>query len=315
MSTLGSLTTVAATPARRRRTRALSSESFLRSTPFLLPALVLYGVFLLFPIVSAIYLSFYKWDGFANTEKTFVGIQNYTYLFTSDPVFFTALKNSALWVVASLILPTGLALLLAVTLNRKLFGRNLFRSVFYVPAVLASIAVATMWRWIYNPLYGPINSVLTSIGLGDWAQDWLGQQSTALYSVFIAYLWQSTGFAMVLFLAGLQTVPQDLLEAASLDGASAWQKFRHVTLPALRPTTAVVIVLTIINSLKVFDLIVGMTGGGPVQSTQVLALWSYQQSFQNHDFGRGNALAVILLVISLVLVVPYLLRAIRDDHS
>ncbi|MGW5239339.1 carbohydrate ABC transporter permease [Monashia sp. NPDC004114] len=293
----------------------MTSTSVLKSSPFLIPALLLYGVFLLFPIVSAIYLSFFKWDGFPTTDKVFVGVQNYVALFTSDPVFFTALKNSALWVVASLILPTGLALLLAVTLNRKLLGRNLFRSVFYVPAVLASIAVATMWRWIYNPLYGPINSVLTSIGLGDWAQDWLGQPSTALYSVFIAYLWQSTGFAMVLFLAGLQTVPQDLLEAASLDGATAWQKFRHVTLPALRPTTAVVIVLTIINSLKVFDLIVGMTGGGPVQSTQVLALWSYQQSFQNHDFGRGNALAVILLLISLILVVPYLIRAIGDDRS
>jgi raffinose/stachyose/melibiose transport system permease protein len=279
----------------------------------MLPSLVLYGMFLLFPIVSAIYLSFYKWDGFATSAKTFVGFDNYVYLFTSDPVFFTALRNTALWVIASLILPTGLALLLAVTLNRKLFGRNVFRSAFYIPSVLASIAVATMWRWIYNPLYGPINSVLSSIGLEKWAHDWLGQPSTALYSVFIAYLWQSTGFAMVLFLAGLQTVPVDLLEAASLDGANAWQKFRNVTLPALRPTTAVVIVLTIINSLKVFDLIVGMTGGGPVQSTQVLALWSYQQSFQNHDFGRGNALAVILLIISLILVVPYLVRAIGDD--
>lgn len=315
MSTPSQLTAVAEPAGKgRRRAQPVGRASIASSSPFVFPALILYGVFLLFPIASAVYLSFFKWDGFATSPQTFVGLKNYTALFTSDPVFLTALKNSALWVVASLVLPTSLALLLAVILNRKMFGRNVFRSVFYVPSVLASIAVATMWRWIYNPLYGPVNGVLTAIGLPSWAHDWLGQSSTALYSVFLAYLWQSTGFAMVLFLAGLQTVPTDLLEAASLDGANAWQKFRHVTLPALRPTTAVVLVLTIINSLKVFDLIVGMTGGGPVQSTQVLALWSYQQSFQNHDFGRGNALAVVLLLISLVLVVPYLLRSIGGDN-
>lgn len=298
---------------RTSRKRPHGTASLLSSAPFMLPALALYGIFLLYPIVSAIFLSFFKWNGFATTPRTFVGFANYVAIFTQDPVFLTALKNSAIWVVGAVVVPTGLALGLAIALNQRVFGRNFFRSIFYIPAVVASIAVATMWRWIYNPLYGTVNSILTGMGLSRWTQDWLGQPSTALTSIFIAYVWQSTGFGMILFLAGLQTVPIELIEAASLDGANAWHRFRAVTLPALQPTTAVVLVLTIINSLKVFDLIVGMTGGGPVQTTQVLALWSYQQSFQNHDFGKGNAIAVILLLLSLVLVVPYLVRATRED--
>lgn len=148
-----------------------------------------------------------------------------------------------------------------------------------------------------------------------WIQDWLGDPTIALYSVFVAFVWQSTGYSMVLFLAGLQTVPQELVEAARIDGASPWQVFRNVILPALRPTLTVVLVLTVISSLKVFDLIVGMTGGGPAQSTQVLALWSYSQSFLNHNFGAGNALAVILLVVTLALVLPYLVWTLKEDDQ
>jgi raffinose/stachyose/melibiose transport system permease protein len=217
--------------------------------------------------------------------------------------------------VLSLIVPTLLALVLALALNRPLFGRNLMRSAFYLPAVLASIAVATMWAWMYNPTSGAVNDVLSAIGLESLTQDWLGNPTIALYSVFVAFIWQITGFSMVLFLAGLQNVPEELVEAARLDGASAWQSFRAVTLPALRPTITVVLVLTTISSLKVFDLIVGMTNGGPAQSTQVLALWSYSQSFLNHNFGEGNALAVVLLLITLALVLPYLIWSLRQEDQ
>ena len=296
--------------ATRRRAR---QTSFLGALPFLAPAMLLYAVFLLFPIVSAVYLSFVRWNGFPTTPQVWAGFDNYVDILTNDPVFYTALVNSLVWVVLSLIVPTVLALALALALNRPLFGRNLMRSIFYIPAVLASIAVATMWSWIYNPNSGLINSVLTSAGLEGWIRDWLGDPSIALYSVFVAFVWQTTGFSMVLFLAGLQSVPPDLIEAARLDGAGPRQIFRHVTLPALRPTLTVVLVLTVISSLKVFDLIVGMTGGGPAQSSQVLALWSYSQSFINHNFGDGNALAVILLVITLALVLPYLMWTLKED--
>jgi raffinose/stachyose/melibiose transport system permease protein len=299
--------------ATRSRAGRPNPTSFLGALPFLGPAVLLYGVFLLFPIVSAIYLSFVRWNGFATTPQQWTGVDNYVDIFTNDTVFYRALGNTVLWVILSLIVPTALALALALALNRRFFGRNLMRSVFYIPAVLASIAVATMWSWMYNPDSGLVNSILTSFGLESWIQDWLGDPDIALYSVFIAFVWQTTGFSMVLFLAGLQSVSPDLQEAARLDGASPRQVFRHVTLPALRPTMTVVLVLTVISSLKVFDLIVGMTGGGPAQSSQVLALWSYTQSFINHNFGGGNALAVILLAITLTFVLPYLLWALKED--
>jgi raffinose/stachyose/melibiose transport system permease protein len=144
---------------------------------------------------------------------------------------------------------------------------------------------------------------------------WLCDRNLALYSIFAAFVWQIAGTNMVLFLAGLQSVVPEHVEAAKLDGANAWQVFRNVTLPALRPVTVVVVVLTIINSIKVFDLIVGMTGGGPAQSTQVLALWSYTQSFGNHEYGMGNAIATVLLLITLVIVVPYMIWTAKQEKE
>jgi raffinose/stachyose/melibiose transport system permease protein len=244
-----------------------------------------------------------------------VGLDNYRRLFTEDAVFPTALLNSVVWVVLSLILPTVIALLMALGLNQKIIGRNVMRAIFYIPAVFASITVAAMWRWIYNPTLGFVNQLLEAVGLGDWTQSWLGDPKFALASIFVANIWQAVGFSMVLFLAGLQTVPEELMEAAKLDGANAWQRFRAVTVPALRPTTVVVIILTIINSLKVFDLVVGMTGGGPAQSTQVLALWSYTQSFTNHQFGMGGAVATVLLIVTLAIVIPYMAWSLKGEDK
>jgi raffinose/stachyose/melibiose transport system permease protein len=266
-------------------------------------------------MLDSVRLSFYQWSGFRTETPKFVGFDNYVRMFTADPVFWTATFNTLLWVVLTLAVPMMLGLLLALGLNRKLAGRNAMRSIFYIPSVFASITVAAMWRWIYNPTLGLVNQTLHQIGLGHWAQTWLGDPNIAIYSVFVASIWQAVGFPLVLFLAGLQSVPQELVEAAKIDGASTWQVFKAVTLPALRPTTVVVLILTIINSLKVFDLIVGMTGGGPAQSTQVLALWSYTQSFSNHAFGAGGAVATVLLIISLALVVPYMLWSLKGHDQ
>jgi raffinose/stachyose/melibiose transport system permease protein len=244
-----------------------------------------------------------------------VGFQNYVQIFTQDPVFWTAVRNSIVWVVMSLLVPTVVGLLLALALNQRLFGRTTLRAIFYLPAIIASIAVATIWSWMYNPILGIINTSLKSLGLASAIQDWLGDPKIALYSIFVAYIWQSSGVAMVLFLAGLQGVPEELKEAARVDGANNWQTFWSVVRPCLRETFIVVIVLTVINSLKVFDLIVGMTSGGPGQSTQVLALWSYTQSFGLHDFGNGMAIAMVLLAITLVIVVPYLLWTSREETT
>lgn len=288
---------------------------FVKALPYLIPGVGLYAFFIAYPMLDSIRLSFFRWSGFRTEEPVFVGLENYVRLFTQDPVFWRAFVNSVIWVVLSLLIPMVGGLILAMGLNQKLVGRNLMRSIIYIPSVFASITVAAMWRWIYNPTLGLVNQVLESIGLGSWAQTWLGDPKIAIYSVFVASVWQAVGFPMILFLAGLQSVPPELVDAAKIDGANAWQVFRNVTLPALRPTTIVVVILTIINSLKVFDLIVGMTGGGPAQSTQVLALWSYTQSFSNNRFGDGGAVATVLLIVSLCLVIPYMAWSMRGERK
>lgn len=308
---MATVTLVTRGRATRRRP---ANHRFRLAAPYLVPAVVLYAWFLLYPMLDAVRLSFFSWSGFRTQQPTWVGVDNYVRLFTQDAVFWTALRNSVVWVVLSLLVPTVIALLLALGLNRKMIGRNLMRAIFYIPAVFASITVAAMWRWIYNPTIGFVNQLLTQVGLGDWAQSWLGDPQFALGSIFVANIWQAVGFSMVLFLAGLQSVPGELVEAAKLDGANAWERFVAVTLPALRPTTVVVVILTIINSLKVFDLVVGMTGGGPAQSTQVLALWSYTQSFTNHQFGMGGAVATVLLLVTLALVIPYMAWSMKGEE-
>lgn len=281
---------------------------------FLLPAVGIYAVFAVYPILNALQLSFYDWDGISD-NRNLVGLENYVEIFTEDTVFWTAVENSVRWMTMSLVGPTILGLILAMALNQKVFGQTTFRAIFYLPSIVASIAVATMWTWLYNPTFGLVNNLLIKLGMESVIQDWLGDPDVALYSIFVAYVWQSTGVNVVLYLAGLQGVPEELKEAARVDGANVWQVFRNVTLPSLRNTTIIVIVLTIINSLKVFDLIVGMTHGGPAQSTQVLALWSYTQSFGLHDYGNGMATAIVLLAITLVIVIPYVLWTTREDAS
>jgi len=299
-----------------RRTRRLARTGFIAALPFLAPALAAYLVFVVGPTVESIRLSFFEWSGFQGAPQEFVGVKNYVRIFTQDPVFWTAFSNTLVWVVLSLFIPLGLGLVLALALNRPLFGRNVFRSMFYIPGVLAPIAIANMWRWMYNPNYG-VGVTLAELFNLPWLAEiqWLGDKNLALYSIFAAFVWQIAGTNMVLFLAGLQSVSPEHVEAARLDGANAWQVFWNVTFPALRPTTVVVLVLTIINSIKVFDLIVGMTGGGPAQGTQVLALWSFQQSFTNHEYGMGNAIATVLLVITLLIVVPYMVWTARQEKN
>lgn len=292
-----------------------SWKNLVEALPFLLPALILYLVFVVYPMVATVQLSFYKWNGFATVEKVFVGFNNYISIFTKDPVFWTSVKNSLIWMGMSLVIPISLGLGFALILNQKMPGRDFFRTFIYLPSVLASIAVATMWRWMYDPNYGMINYVLEKMGLGSFIQSWLADPKVALFSVFAAATWVATGITMVLFLAGLQNVSEELIDAAKVDGAGKLGIFWNVTIPALRPTFLIVFVTTIIGSLKVFDLVVGMTNGGPAQKTQVLALWSYYQSFGNHTFGLGTAIASFLLAITLIIVVPYLIWNFREDGA
>ena len=269
------------------------------------PALIIYAIFAVWPMIEVVILSFQRWDGLAS-EREWVGLTNYRYILTSDAVFWLAFRNTVTWTILAVLFPPTIGLLLALGLNERLFGRVPLRAIYYLPVIIAPIAVATMWRWMYDPFFGLFNQVLTNLSLQAWIKDWLGDREVALYSMFVAYTWQHVGFSMVLFLAGLQNVDRSLVEAVRIDGANRWQVFRHVTLPALRVTITIVLVLSTISSLKAFDIVYGMTGGGPAQSTQMLALWAFTQSMQIFDFGRGSAISVILLLVTLTVVVPYL---------
>lgn len=280
-------------------------DSRFQAVVLLGPALAVYAVFALYPMLDVFVLSFQSWNGL-DPEKEWVGLANYRHIFLNDPVFWVAFKNTVIWTVLSVIFPPMIGLALALGLNQKIFARGTLRALYYLPVIIAPIAVATMWRWMYDPFFGLFNQLLTSAGLQGWIQDWLGDRNIALYSVFVAYLWQQVGFSMVLFLAGLQSVDKSLVEAARIDGAGRIQVFRYVTLPALSTTMTIVLVLSLINSLKAFDIVYGMTGGGPAQSTQMLALWAFTQAMQIFDFGRGGAISVVLLVITVAIVIPYL---------
>ncbi len=285
--------------------RAIWSDIRVQAALLLGPALVIYVVFAVFPMLDVIWLSFFKWNGL-DPVKVYVGTANYVDVFTKDPVFWVAFRNTVIWTALSVAIPPMIGLALALGLNQPIFGRNTLRAVYYLPVIIAPIAVATMWRWMYDPFFGLFGQILTSLGLQSWVMDWLGDRDIALYSAFGAYVWQSVGFSMVLFLAGLQGVNKSLVEAARIDGAGRWAIFRYVTLPALRTTLTIVLVLAIISSLKAFDIVYGLTGGGPAQSTQMLALWAFTQSMQIFDFGRGSAISVVLLGVTLAIVIPYM---------
>lgn len=285
--------------------KRMTQDNRFQAALLLGPALAIYLVFAIYPMIDVVLLSFQKWNGL-DANKQFVGVANYVDIFSKDPVFWGAFRNTVIWTVLSVIFPPLIGLLLALGLNQPIFGRNSLRAIYYLPVIIAPIAVATMWRWMYDPFFGLFAQLLTVIGKPNWVQDWLGNKDLALYSAFVAHVWQSVGFSMVLFLAGLQGVNKTLIEAARIDGAGRWNVFKFVTFPALKTTITIVLVLSIISSLKAFDIVYGLTGGGPAQSTQMLALWAFTQSMQIFDFGRGSAIAVVLLAISLCVVIPYL---------
>ncbi|VVT27977.1 sugar ABC transporter permease [Hoeflea sp. EC-HK425] len=278
------------------------------------PALAVYSLFAIWPMIDVVILSLQDWNGIEENRE-WVGLRNYYHILYNDPVFWVAFRNTVIWTIMSVVFPPVLGLMLALGLNQNLIGRAPLRAIYYLPVIIAPIAVATMWRWMYDPFFGLFTQMLTDMGLSGWVVDWLGDKDVALYSIFVAYVWQSVGFSMVLFLAGLQSVDKSLIDAAHIDGANRREIFKHVTLPALRPTITIVLVLSTISSLKAFDIVYGMTGGGPAQSTQMLALWAFTQSMQIFDYGRGSAVSVVLLAITLVIVVPYMRWSQRREEE
>jgi raffinose/stachyose/melibiose transport system permease protein len=272
---------------------------------FLAPALLIYSVVVVYPMVYSAYLSLFRWDGISPT-KVFVGLDNYVALLTQNEVFWIALKNNAVWLVAALLLPTSIGLGLALLLNLKFRGSAVFRSIFYFPAVLSLAVVGLIWTWIYHPDLGLLNQALGAAGLKAFERNWLSDPHFALYPVIIAATWNAVGLPMLLFLAGLQTVPVELLEAAKVEGAGPVRRFMHVTFPLLRETTLIVLAITAINALKAYDIVYAMTNGGPANRTQLLSTWMYFLTYNYNTVGQGTAIAVVLFSLTLIFAIPYL---------
>lgn len=278
---------------------------------FLLPAFIIYISVIVIPVFYSFYVSLFKWNGIAEME--YKGLNNYADLFLYDPVFLVSIKNNIIWIILTLLFTVSLSLGLAVLLNKSFKGRTFFRGLFYFPCVLAPIAVSIIWRWMYNPNIGFINEFVRALGLDGWTQTWISQPKTALYAIFVASLWQGIGQPMILFLAGLQTVPEEVLEAAIIDGAGNVKKFFRVTVPLMRETFIVVIATLIIASMKVFDIVYGLTGGGPNNSTQMLSTYMYIQTFMYNNVGVGATIACIMVIMMLIVIIPYISFTAKED--
>ena len=264
---------------------------------FILPSLTFYVIFKAIPIFSTFVISLYQWEGISFATMDFIGIQNYVGLFR-DEIFSKALWNNMLFIGMGASIVTVFSLFIAVLLERSLPLSNFFRGTFFIPAVMSMVVIGIVFTLFLNPQLGMVNPFLKLIGLGSLTRDWLGDPQLALPTVILSHVWQMFGFYMFIFIAGLKSIPDELYEAAHIDGASAWQDFWYVTLPILKPVTVVVVILATINTLKTFDLVYVMTFGGPNYASQVLTLWMYLQGFMYNHMGYGSAVAVALLLIT-----------------
>lgn len=295
------------TPTTQGGRRASLRPEWIVGALFLAPAFLIYVTVIIYPLLYSTWLSLFDWDGISPTKR-FVGFENYVTLWSANRVFWIALKNNALWTAVALVVPTSLGLALALLLNGKLVARGFWRGVFYFPAILSLSICGLIWTWIYHPTLGFLNQFLGWIGLESLQRAWLSEPSIALFAVMVAAAWHNTGLPMLLYLAGLQTIPREIIEAAEVDGASRIQRFRYVIWPMLKDTTFVVLAITFINSLKVYDVVYVMTFGGPANTTQVLGTWMYFLTYNFNRIGLGTAIAVVLFGLTLIFAIPYTRR-------
>jgi len=277
---------------------------------FLLIPIILYAIWVIIPIFYTIFLSFTQWDGL--TAPIWVGLENYADLL-NDPIFYTALFNNIKWLLIYVLVPLPLGLGFAMFFNRSLPGVKIFKTAIYLPLTLSFVVLAQIWTWIYQPKYGAINVTLEALGLGNMTVAWLSDPNIVTYSLIVVGCWPQTAYTMVLFLAGLQNVPTEVLEAAKVDGANRWQTFWKIILPLLKPATIIAVAVTIIQSLRMFAIVNVMTRGGPFRSSEVLANYMYVEGFKNYSMGYASTLAVVLFLIILFFVFIYLYQIFKTE--
>jgi ABC-type sugar transport system permease subunit len=265
---------------------------------FLAPCIVLFAVFILFPIIYGFVISFTNYGGF-NLKFDFIGLKNYANMF-SDDYFQISIKNNLFYLATFVPLTIFFALISALALNKVKFFKKFFRMVFYFPQISSMVAIAMIWAILLNPTRGPVNMMLMQLSVKS-PPEWLMSPSWAMFAVVLVSVWKDFSYYMIILLAGIQGIPEYLYESAALDGAGSWSKFRYITIPILTPTLFIVLILTIISSFQVFDLVAVMTGGGPGRATNVLVYRIYQEAFMNYHVGYASAMAVVLFLIIFII--------------
>jgi multiple sugar transport system permease protein len=275
---------------------------------FVLPAVLLNLVFFVYPLVQAFVMSFYDWPVLG--RRTFVGLKNYSDLLQDqrywDAMWFT-FKYTLVVTPAILVV----AFVLAMLINNRLPGTVVFRSVYFLPVVISLVTASLLWLWIYNDLYGILNYYLLQLGVIDKPVFWMGQASTSLPAVSLMITWKAAGFTMIILLAGLQSIPDEVYEAARIDGADRWQLIRHITIPLLTPSIALAMIISVIGSVLAFEQFLIMTRGGPSNSTTTVVQWIYNTSFKYFELGYGAAMTFVVLAL-LVLLSLVQLRILRS---
>jgi raffinose/stachyose/melibiose transport system permease protein len=261
---------------------------------FILPIFIVYSLVIPIPLAASLLLSGFDWNLLGPMK--FVGLKNFINLFTNDFILMQAMRNTFLYLACSILLQLPMAFLLANILGGSLRGRNAFRTIFYMPVTFSGVAVSLVWYFIYHPSIGPLNQLIRAIGFTGFHLAWLDTGSTALGAVIVSVAWQWTGYHMVLYLAGMASIPEEVIESARIDGANAPQLARHIIFPFLLPMLSVSTVLITTSSLKSFDSIYIMTDGGPNHATEVLASHMYVKSFAQLRYGYGSAIGVLLFV-------------------
>ena len=275
---------------------------------FLILPLLIYGVFFILPNVSSLVYSLFSWNGISE-ERIFVGLANFKKML-ADRIFRTALINTVKYTVTLVLFQTLIGFLLALLVQKTNRVNSVFRTIYFLPAIIAASTVGLIWGFIYDPNIGALNELLRILGLNSWRHAWLSDEKIVIYAIAAVHIWVGIGQSVVLFVAGLQNIPQDVLESAALDGATSWKQLVHIIIPMLRPTTLIVLVLTTIGGFKSFDFVYVMTGGGATHSSEVLSTLLYKEAYAYSDFGYSAAISVALLVVvaAITLIQMYGLR-------
>lgn len=275
-------------------------RTWLTAYGFLLPALLLFVFLELYSLLYNVYMGFHEWSGFGDPE--YVGLNNYRFL-TEDELFWEALKHNVIFMIVALAVMSVLSLLIALVLDSGMPGAGLFRGLMFLPVITPTVVVGLAWTRVFSTQGGLLNQSLDMVGLASWKQDWLGNPDTALTAVLVVWVWRHIGYGVVMFSAGLMGIPDDLKEAAALDGATQRQSVMYVIVPLLRPIILIVSLLFTIYAFKVFTLIFIMTDGGPYGATEVMNTYMYENVFRYFDLGLGSAIANIGILILIAFAV------------